>query len=172
MKKNLLLPVIAILVIFMSGCPMFDDGGDDEGEIPVDGGGGGRTPANNNKVQLTNYSNAVITELYISPVYSDDWGYNQLYDYVYPGEYYTVTDIPDACYDLQVVNEYGYYAILEEVCLYDNQYFFWDIYDPKKSKDFSGAPCLDFKVSVGDGAEIEGDDQGFSYKPGNENNHK
>jgi hypothetical protein len=161
MKKTLLVLLTITLVVFMSGCPMF--GGSSPGggsnDIPNNDGGGSNGGSVNNKVQLTNYSNYVLTELYISPSSYSDWGYNQLNDYVYSGEYIIISGIPDDCYDLRVVNEIGYYADIYEVCLYDNMTFYWDIYDAKKAlvtKSAAGEMETTAVVEISD-EDVEGD---------------
>ena len=90
-------------------------------------------PIINNSVTIYNNSYEVINAVYISPIYSDSWGANQIYFEVWPGESVTIYDIPDDCYDILVESYSGAYWDIYEVCLLGGDHFDLGLYNKKES---------------------------------------
>jgi len=104
--------LVVIMTIGFMGCP------------PI--------PVASNSVSVYNYSNEIINAIYISPTYANDWGYNQINNYLFPGESIRIYNIPNDCYDILVVGEYSVYWDVYEVCLYGGDNFSFTVYDKKE----------------------------------------
>ena len=125
MKKMAAIGLIFLMAISLAGCPIYmyppdgggNGGGGGSGNGGGGGGGGGGTVYYN---ELTLYNNTYaeyIIGIYLSPTYSDDWGYNQL-DYVLdPGYSITIQDIPDDCYDIYIEADSGAYWEIYDYCM-------------------------------------------------------
>lgn len=64
-------------------------------------------PTAYNELELVNWSNDVVSEVYLTPVNASDWGSNQLDYYLEYGDSWVLDGIPDGTYDLWAVGYYG-----------------------------------------------------------------
>jgi len=64
-------------------------------------------PSSYNELELINWSDDIVSEVYLTPVNSSDWGSNQLGYYIEYGESWVLNGIPDGTYDLWVGGYYG-----------------------------------------------------------------
>lgn len=60
-----------------------------------------------NELELINWSDDIVSEVYLTPVSASDWGSNQLGYYIEYGESWVLDSIPDGTYDLWVGGYYG-----------------------------------------------------------------
>lgn len=71
-----------------------------------------------NSITIQNNTYEYITGLYISPIYDNSWGINQLYYVVGPGESVIIYGLPDDHYDILVETDYDIYWVVYDVALY------------------------------------------------------
>ena len=109
--KICLSALTVLMVIGLAGCP---------------------PPTESNSVTIYNNSYQVINAVYISPTYSANWGVNQIYYEVWPGESVTIRNIPDDCYDILVESYSGIYWDIYDVCLFGGDRFSLNLYDKKE----------------------------------------
>ncbi len=82
-----------------------------------------------NTILVVNESTFVITEIYISPVDSPEWGPNLLGDPLLPGETTTIFAADD-CYDFLAVSYTGDYTG-NSTCLYGGEVITWTFFNTK-----------------------------------------
>jgi hypothetical protein len=124
--------LVATAVTTVTGCPApvyedDDDEDEDEDEAP-DGEGVGFPGAGDDDgdqsgdddddeasgdgavLEVVNDSGYTVSELFVSPCTSDTWGSSQLQGAtLYPGDVFTLTDIPPDCYDLLATDGDAYW---------------------------------------------------------------
>ncbi|MFA5021381.1 MAG: hypothetical protein WC517_05010 [Patescibacteria group bacterium] len=123
-------------------------------------------PASLNSILLTNLSDDIVVNVFLSPSSSDDWGVDQLPGYIYPGDSFLLHSIPNGVYDLLIIAADGSYWEKYGISLYGGEQRSFDLLNYKNNgvnvlEEMAGSQVSSQPFNVPAAGDKEGFDPGL-----------